>query len=156
MGKRCNPATCRETGKQHVDAGSLSETERRRVREWGIVKLREMQRTGRVNVTVEDISKWREVLRPRREVLSTKAAADSAGKTSLTLGIKSQDSMQGRCGHGRGVVHCRRNIVCGTGAVSWKGQAYLRSHSMWCRVHVAVYARVKGQESRVRNTQLYH
>ena len=57
------------------------------------------------------------------------------GKTSLTLGswhqesrLKSQESMQGLCGHGRGVVQCRSHgvgqVQCGHGrgrdyAVTW-------------------------------------
>ena len=71
----------------------------------------------------------------------------------LGFGIKSQNpkinSGTMRSWEGSGAVRG----VCGTGAVrSWEGQGYLRSHGAVVQC-THVYARVKGEESRVRNTQ---
>ena len=66
----------------------------------------------------------------------------------LGFGIKSQEAGTMQY-HGRGVVQCRSHSMWDRCSAVMGGAGVLAV--TWCSVHVTVYARVKGQESRVRN-----
>ena len=85
-------------------------------------------------------------MRPRRR--------RNTGKTSLTLGSWHQNSKinAGLCGHGRGgIAQCRRNIVCGAGAVRCHGRGRGTCGHIVCGAVSACHGVCKSQGSRAKS-----